>query len=664
MTMEKYSRSILLMLLFVASVYAVQKERVITHKSDSSMVIKDYRGNYSGYVTIENSTDNELYYIYLTHEDDTSWGEDLLGDNTLLSDESITVDLRGFPSGIIDLYAQDYDDNQYVFYGIDVSYQNLDITAADMDGQIATIGDTAITSQRGIYKGYVDVVNATGYDIFYLQYRHSAIDTLWSSDLLGIKTLYNKNSFTINISEFPTSLFDFRAEDEDGDLYTIENVDIEYDDLRFTLEDLDDQNGLYDTTLSGEVGEFTGDFIVQNFTGNYFFELYVMHSSENEWKNNLLEEFSLATKDSFSIALDNFQSSLFDIMAVDEDGNSYVFRNVDVAYRDVAIALNNIGEQGSGVNIGDTIITGMTSGFDGSIEISNQTGYSLYSVEVSLDDSREWGGNILPVEELEYDQSFTAIVINYPSNIFKIKATDTNGDSYTVRGYSASRDTLVISASDFDRRGVTIGSYMHTEQSGDFDGYVVVTNNTNAAFDQLRVSSSESSLRNRVNILRDVTMNRGHAFTIELEELPSPLVDITARTVDGDLFTVRNIDSEYEDLIISPEDLGDHLRDHNVGNVELVDSSGTFDGELRVVNRTGYRIHNLQLAESGKKGWGDNLIEQFPVIRSGKSFTVNLTGFSSSVFNVRVTDEDDDSYTSMKWDVKNGEVIFTVDDLD
>jgi len=108
---ETFIIHLTLCILIATPLFALKKERITSQTSDSSTTIRDHRGSFDGYVEITNNTGNEIYYLYLTHEDDTVWGDDLLGDLTLNSGESYRVDLKGFASSYFDIYAKDSDDD-------------------------------------------------------------------------------------------------------------------------------------------------------------------------------------------------------------------------------------------------------------------------------------------------------------------------------------------------------------------------------------------------------------------------------------------------------------------------------------------------------------------------------------------------------------------------
>ncbi|MDX1456126.1 MAG: hypothetical protein R3276_00980 [Marinobacter sp.] len=88
------------------------------------------------------------------------------------------------------------------------------------------------------FDGYVDVTNNTGYDIYYLYVSHAKRDT-WGKDQLGDSILEDGETIRVTVRKEKSSVFDIRAEDEDGDTYTIWDLDIATEDLVLTLDHLD-----------------------------------------------------------------------------------------------------------------------------------------------------------------------------------------------------------------------------------------------------------------------------------------------------------------------------------------------------------------------------------------------------------------------------------------
>lgn len=85
---------------------------------------------------------------------------------------------------------------------------------------------------------YIDITNKTGYAIWHL-YVSPGKATDWEEDVLGSDILKNGAMKRVTLKGYPSSIFDIRLIDEDGDTYTFWNVDVASRDLEVTLDDLD-----------------------------------------------------------------------------------------------------------------------------------------------------------------------------------------------------------------------------------------------------------------------------------------------------------------------------------------------------------------------------------------------------------------------------------------
>jgi hypothetical protein len=86
---------------------------------------------------------------------------------------------------------------------------------------------------------YILITNQTGFDIFFLYISHESSDD-WEEDVLDDEVLSDGETAKVDIQGYSTSIFDIRLEDEDGDTYTLWDVDVETTDLIVTLDDLDE----------------------------------------------------------------------------------------------------------------------------------------------------------------------------------------------------------------------------------------------------------------------------------------------------------------------------------------------------------------------------------------------------------------------------------------
>tara|TARA_R110000764_G_scaffold182781_1_gene268511 strand:+ start:134 stop:463 length:330 start_codon:yes stop_codon:yes gene_type:complete len=94
------------------------------------------------------------------------------------------------------------------------------------------------STSAAAFNGYVEVTNDTGFDIHYL-YVSPAHAGDWQEDVLDEDILPDGSTVRVTVRKAKGSVYDIRAEDEDGDTYTLWDVDIAKRDVTFTLDDID-----------------------------------------------------------------------------------------------------------------------------------------------------------------------------------------------------------------------------------------------------------------------------------------------------------------------------------------------------------------------------------------------------------------------------------------
>ncbi|MDR5900672.1 hypothetical protein [Halomonas icarae] len=84
------------------------------------------------------------------------------------------------------------------------------------------------------------------------------------------------------------------------------------------------------------------------------------------------------------------------------------------------------------------------------VDITNDTGYTIYYLYVSPDKSTSWEEDVLGSEVMLDGATRRVTLTGYKSPIFDIKLVDSDGDSYTFWGVDVSRRDLVVTLGDLD----------------------------------------------------------------------------------------------------------------------------------------------------------------------------------------------------------------------
>lgn len=87
------------------------------------------------------------------------------------------------------------------------------------------------------------------------------------------------------------------------------------------------------------------------------------------------------------------------------------------------------------------------------------------------------------------------------------------------------------------------------------------------------------------------------------------------------------------------------------------------DYYVDITNRTGYTIMYAYVSPANAQSWEEDVLGS-SVLPNGDTYRVNLRGYRSPYFDIRLVDEDNDSYTFWNVDVSRQDIIVTLDHLD
>lgn len=87
------------------------------------------------------------------------------------------------------------------------------------------------------------------------------------------------------------------------------------------------------------------------------------------------------------------------------------------------------------------------------------------------------------------------------------------------------------------------------------------------------------------------------------------------------------------------------------------------DYYVDITNRTGYTIYYMYVSPGKSKSWEEDVLGS-DVLMNGDTQRVTLTGYTNPYFDIRLVDEDNDSYTFWNVDVSKQDIVVTLDHLD
>ena len=87
------------------------------------------------------------------------------------------------------------------------------------------------------------------------------------------------------------------------------------------------------------------------------------------------------------------------------------------------------------------------------------------------------------------------------------------------------------------------------------------------------------------------------------------------------------------------------------------------DYYVEITNKTGYTIQYVYVSPDKSSEWEEDVLGS-EVLMDGKTKRVNLKGYKSPVFDIKLVDEDGDTYTYWDIDVSKEDITATLTDLD
>lgn len=87
------------------------------------------------------------------------------------------------------------------------------------------------------------------------------------------------------------------------------------------------------------------------------------------------------------------------------------------------------------------------------------------------------------------------------------------------------------------------------------------------------------------------------------------------------------------------------------------------DYYVDITNRTGYTIYYVYISPDSSDSWEEDVLGS-EVLMNDETRRVNLKGYKSPIFDIKLVDEDGDSYTFWDVDVSKRDIIATLKDLD
>lgn len=291
-------------------------------------LVEDTDGAAMVEVSIVNGLESwDIYYIYIDPSDEP-WGEDLLGaDIILVPGENFTIEIE---EGTWDMMVEDEDGDTYTLWQVEIGPEGYqwNVTLDDLDsgwGEDEFIEPQVIETGEG--STYIAIINnLQGWNIFWVYVDPSDAST-WSDDLMGSDILFQDDQLIVWVDP---GTYDIQVEDEDGDTYTLWEVEVDAAGFEWsvTLDDMDpiSPDEVYEG-VSLETGDGTAAVTVINALGGWdIYNVYV-DASDSPWGEDRLGADILSGSSEIIVWVD---PGTYDLRVADEDGDTYTIWGIDV----------------------------------------------------------------------------------------------------------------------------------------------------------------------------------------------------------------------------------------------------------------------------------------------------------------------------------------------
>jgi len=272
-------------------------------------------------------------------------------------------------------------------------------------------------------------------------------DEAWGEERLGAEEILAAGeSFTVEVEE---GTWDIMVTDEDGDTYTLWQVEIGPEGYQWnvTLDDLD--TGWDETDITEpkviETGEGSAHVAITNNLGGWDIYWVYVDPADEPWGEDRLGSEILYQDDMLIVYL---EPGTYDIMLEDEDGDTYTLWGVDVDDTgfEWIVTLDDIDSiEGSDME-GALLETG-----EGTAPISiinDLGGWDIYYVYVDPSDG-PWGEDRLGANIL-IDASTLTVWVD--PGTYDMQVEDEDGDTYTLWGIDVDETgyAWVVTLDDID----------------------------------------------------------------------------------------------------------------------------------------------------------------------------------------------------------------------
>lgn len=629
-------------------------------------------------ITVTNSTDNDIYYLYISPVSSETWGDDILGDEVLNAGSSMTFYLN---CGDYDIKVVSENDHECIINEREICNEDNTLEF-DSESWLDCVlgGDDSdekwVSRTQDNYSSYVMFKNELGQDLVALYISPSTSDTWGANIAYGntvaageeVKFYLDCDEYDIKyVTEDMTECFDFGVEIcEDNYAVTQETYeDCTSDDEWEGDVSSDWENEPYWATRD-EDNEFDSYFILDNLADWEIQYLYIS-PEDGEWGRDVLGEYDiLAAGDEMKFYLD---CGAYNIKILDENSNECIYYGQELCSENGEMRWEMTNEQFISCRKGGEELTGEVWAatekkfrYNSYFVVENTSDWDIEYIYVSPEEDN-WGDDVLGTHDIL--RTGEKIKIYLKCGTYNVKLVDEDSDVCIQENLElCSKDEEYVMFIDDDwllecqgyyeeEEGESGGSddiWCTTDAENDYDSYLIVKNSSDWTISTLFISPSWSDYwgMDVIEVSEPIPAGEEVKLYLNCDDYDIKVGDNEDNICMffGNSFCSDDSEAVWEltDEDIEECDSGDSDFDFDFGGDEesaetwaTVNETNEYDSQVVFKNSTPFDISYIYISPEEDE-WGGDVLGDYEVFEAHSERDVYL---NCNTYRIKLIDEND-----------------------
>ncbi|MCK5735067.1 MAG: hypothetical protein KAH21_01265 [Spirochaetaceae bacterium] len=197
-----------------------------------------------------------------------------------------------------------------------------------------------------------------------------------------------------------------------------------------------------------------------------------------------------------------------------------------------------------------------------------------------------------------------------------------------------------------------------------FDGYLDIINNTGFPVYYVFISPHDADSWGDEILGNDIVIENGETHRIELINRESSVCDIRIEDVDGDYYTMEEVDLKITSMVTFTPDNMNQEENDLVGEVTVTGSGGPVNGTYHLYNETTKDILYIYIRKNSGE-WGADLLGDNDIFTNDGLFKIVLSDLSENIIDLKFEDKKGHTYTYSEIDLNQiKELVIKKEDRD